>query len=320
VAALLEERRRSDPRGVLPPTPRMLEIYDAEHPSRRLTDPATALPLTPHALGGPALDAVQGDPRESLFAWLSTPGNPYFAPSFVNRVWAVYFGAGLVEPVDGFSVANPPSNPRLLDALANDFVAHGYDIRRLERMIVSSRAYQRSSAPSEGSRDDHGNFARALPRPLMAEVLVDALNDALGVPGEFGPDAPGSARAIEIATNRVESPDLARVFRIFGRPERTAVCDCERPAAPAVPQTLFLMTDSGLLAKIKSGRLRGLLGSDQSDAEIVDELFLTTLSRAPAGDESRAALEHVQERPDRGAAFVDILWALLNTREFILNH
>jgi hypothetical protein len=321
-AELLEERRRSDRGGALPPTPRLREVYTKAHPSRRLADPATGRSLAPRALGGPELDTAEGDPRESLFAWLTTPDNPYFARSFVNRVWAVYFGAGLVEPVDGFSVANPPTNPRLLDALANDFVAHGYDIRRLERTVLNSQAYQRSSAPTEGNLDDHGNLARSRPRPLMAEVLVDALNDALGVPGEFGPDAPPGARAIEIATNRVQSPDLARAFRIFGRPRRTAVCDCERLQEPAVPQTLFLMIDSGLLTKIKSGRLRGLLGCGRPDAEIVEELFLATLCRAPAGDECQAALDHVRGRSDRDreAAFVDILWALINTREFILNH
>jgi hypothetical protein len=317
---LLEERRRSSPGGVLPPTPRVREIYATMPPARRLNDPATGRVLAPRALGGPVVDPLVNDPRERLFQWLTTAGNPYFARSFVNRVWAVYFGAGLVEPVDGFSVANPPSNPRLLDALAAGFRTQGYDIRRLERILLSSRAYQRSSAPIEGNRDDQGNFARAQPRPLMAEVLVDALSDALGVPGEFGPDAPPGARAIEIATNQVESDDLARVFRIFGRPERTAVCDCERPRSPALPQTLFLMTDSGLLARIKSGRLRRLLSSGRSNAEIVEELFLATLSRAPDGEETSAALEHLQGRPDREAAFVDILWALLNTREFILNH
>ena len=134
-----------------------------------------------------------------------------------------------MDPVDGFSVTNPPSNPRLLDALAADFVAHGYDIRRLERLILNSRAYQRSSQPVAGNLDDRGNFARAMPRPMMAEVLVDAINATLGVPGDFGPDAPKGSRAIEIATNRVASPDLARAFRVFGRPERAAVCDCERP-------------------------------------------------------------------------------------------
>src|SRR5206468_12255035 len=124
--------------------------------------------------------------------------------SFVNRVWAVYFGAGLVDPVDAISVANPPSNGRLLDAMAADFVAHGYDLRRLERTILTSRAYHRSSTPNEGNLDDRGNFARSVPRTMMAEVLVDALNAALGVAGELGPDAPPGARAIEVATNRVQ--------------------------------------------------------------------------------------------------------------------
>src|SRR5262249_33578085 len=159
----------------------------------------------------------------------------------VNRVWAVYFGAGLVDPVDDFSVTNPPSNPRLLDALAAVFVADGYDIRRLERMVLNSRAYQRSSVPVAGNLDDRGNFARSVPRHLTAEVLVDAIDAALGVPGEFGPDAPKGARAVEIATNRVASPDLARAFRVLGRPERASACDCERPKAPTLSQTLFLM-------------------------------------------------------------------------------
>jgi hypothetical protein len=319
-AELLDERRRSSPDGALPPTPRLREIYTARRPARRLTDPATGRPLAARALGGPVLDGGLTDPRQRLFTWLTTPGNPYFTRSFVNRVWAIYFGAGLVEPVDGFSVANPPSNPRLLDALAADFREQGYDIRRLERTILMSRAYQRSSDPSEGNHEDNGNFARAMPRPLMAEVLVDALNDALGATGDFGPDAPAGARAIEIATNNVKSPDLARVFRIFGRPRRTAVCDCERPREPAVPQTLFLMTDGGLLAKIKAGRLRSLLESARHETEIVDELFLATLSRTPDDDERGAALDHIRARPDREAALFDVLWALINTREFVVNH
>jgi hypothetical protein len=320
-AELLEVRRRSDPGGVLPPTPRLREVYVAERPARQLADPATGRRLVPRALGGPTLEAEGDcDLRERLFAWLTGPGNPYFARSFVNRVWAAYFGVGLVDPVDGFSVANPPSNPRLLDALATDFVAHGYDIRQLEQTILRSRAYGRSSVPAEGSLDDQSNFTHAVPRSLMAEVLVDVLNAALGVPGEFGRDAPREARAIEIATNRVESPDLARIFRIFGRPQRTAVCDCERPREPAVPQTLFLMTDSGLLAKIRSGRVKGLCESCLGDSDIIDELFLATFSRVPAEDERRAALDHLRSRTDRSAALADVVWALLNTREFILNH
>ena len=318
-ARLLEQKRKSDPNGTLPPTPRLSEIYLGERPSRRLTDPATGRPFAPKALGGPELPA-SGDPRERLFAWLTQPDNPYFARSFVNRVWAVYFGVGLVDPVDGFSVANPPSNARLLDAMAAGFVARGYDIRRLERSILNSRAYQRSSEPCAGNLDDHGNFARAEPRPMMAEVLVDALNAALGVAGDFGSDAPKGARAIEIATNRVSSPDLARVFRVFGRPTRAAVCDCERPGKPALPQTLFLMTDAALLEKIKSGRLKDLVGSDRCDREVIEELFLAALSRPPDDDEARSAMNHLRKRPDRASGIADMFWALINTREFLLIH
>jgi hypothetical protein len=319
VAALLDERRKADPKGALPPIPRLREVYLLPRSSRRLANPDTGRPLAPRALGGPELPD-DGDPRERLFDWLAAPDNPYFARSFVNRVWAVYFGAGLVEPVDGFSVTNPPSNPRLLDALAADFVAHGYDIRRLERRILNSRAYQRSSQPVAGNLDDRGNFARSMPRPLMAEVLVDAINAALGVPGDFGPDAPKGSRAIEIATNQAESPDLARAFRAFGRPARAAVCDCERPKAPALTRTLFLMTDDALLAKLKAGRVGALAGSDRCDEEAVEELFLAALSRPPSGDEARSALDHLRTSPDRASGLADVLWALINTREFVLNH
>jgi hypothetical protein len=318
-AALLDERRKSDPAGRLPPIPRLREVYLSERPSRRLVEPATGRPLAPRALGGPEFP-VGGDPRERLFSWLTRPDNPYFARTFVNRVWAAYFRVGLVEPVDGFSVVNPPSNGRLLDALAADFVANGYNIRRLECTILRSRAYQRSSEPNGADIDAPGSLARSVPRTLRAEVLVDVLNTALGVPGDFGADAPLGSRAVEIATNRVTAPDLARVFRMFGRPPRTATCDCERPREPSVSQTLFLMTDAKLLDKIKSGRLKDLLASERCDVEIVEELFLASLSRIPTEDEARSALDHLRGRLDREAAFVDLFWALLNTREFRLNH
>jgi hypothetical protein len=265
-------------------------------------------------------EARGSDPRERLFDWLVTPDNPYFARSFVNRVWAVYFGVGLVDPVDDLSVANPPSNPRLLDALGADFAAHGHDILRFERMLLNSRAYQRASEPVAGNLEDERNFARSVPRPLMAEVLVDALDAALGVPGDFGPDAPPGARAIEIATNRVAMPDLARTFRVLGRPGRTSACDCERPKAPALARTLLLMTDGPLLARLGAGRVRTLAGSDRTDAEAVEELFLAALSRPPSPDEARSALEALRSSPDRASGLADVLWALINTREFVVNH
>ncbi len=284
-ARLLEQKRKADPNGTLPPTPRLSEIYLVRASFAAAGRPRDRPAVRAQGAGRAGAARVRRPARAAL-RLADEPDNPYFARSFVNRVWAVYFGVGLVDPVDGFSVANPPSNARLLDALAAGFVAQGYDIRRLERSILNSRAYQRSSEPCDGNLDDHGNFARAEPRPMMAEVLVDALNTALGVAGDFGSDAPKGARAIEIATNRVASPDLARVFRVFGRPARAAVCDCERPGKPALPQTLFLMTDAALLDKIKSGRLKDLADSDRCDAEVVEELFLATLSRLPDDDEA----------------------------------
>jgi hypothetical protein len=159
----------------------------------------------------------------------------------------------------------------------------------------------------------------------MAEAVVDMLDAALGATAGFGADVLPGARAIEIASNRVADKHLAHIFRIFGRPARTAACDCERSQEPAVPQTLFLMSDPVLLEKIRKGRLQQLLTANKTDEEIVEELFLATLSRFPDDREKRAALEHVQGgdglkiRPTKENAFVDIVWALINTREFILN-
>jgi hypothetical protein len=154
----------------------------------------------------------------------------------------------------------------------------------------------------------------------MAEVVVDVLNSALGTSEDLGPDAPPGSHAIEVATNRPRDAHLARVFRLFGRPARTTTCDCERSAEPTIPQDLFRMTDPALLKKITTGRLAKLLEAKKADAEVVEELFLATLSRWPDANEKRDALDHVRGAKDRAAAFADVVWALINTREFILNH
>ncbi|HMF10953.1 MAG TPA: DUF1549 domain-containing protein, partial [Gemmataceae bacterium] len=315
---LIQERRQREPSKAGPPVPRLQEIY-VSNDLRRLQNPETNRRLSPKALGGPELD-YSGDCREKLFQWLVRPDNPFFARSFVNRVWAMYFGVGLVEPVDNFSVANPPSNERLLDALARDFIDHRFDIRHLERTILMSRTYQLSAVPNTTNRSDHKNFSHANPRRLMAEVVVDVLNSALDVTENFGREVPPGIHAIEIAPNRIQNPDLASIFRIFGRPPRTAACDCERSMEPAVPQTLFTMIDENLMKKIKTGRLQKLLASRKTDESMVEELFLATLSRFPNDAEKLAALNHVKQNKDRPAGFVDVVWALINTREFILNH
>src|SRR5205823_1301184 len=196
--------------------------------------------LAPKALGGPELPA-DGDPRVGLFEWMRSSDNPLFARSFVNRVWAHYFGRGLVDPVDNFSVANPPSNERLLDALARSFVESKYDIRKLERDVLLSRTYQLTARPNATNRHDRTNYSRSYPRRLMAEQVVDVLNTALGVTENFGPEVPPGIRAIEIAPSRLQqNQNVTNMFRLFGRPTRAATCDCERPTEPALPQTLFL--------------------------------------------------------------------------------
>jgi hypothetical protein len=316
-ARLLEERRRTGQGDK--PLPRLREIHVSQEELRRQPDPDTRAPLPARALGGPEIP-FDGDARARLLAWLVRPDNPYFARALVNRVWAHYFGSGLVDPVDSFSVANPPSNERLLDALAADFVHSGHDFRRLERLLLQSRTYQLSSVPEGRGTGNLRPFTHAPVRRLMAEVVADMLDDALGVREGVGADAPPGARAIEVATNRVRQPHLAEVFRIFGRPPRAALCDCERPREPSIPQTLFLMTDPHLLKKIASGRLKTLLASTKSDDEIIAELFLATVSRFPDEREKRAAREHVAGKKDRRAGLIDVLWALVNTRELILNH
>lgn len=276
--------------------------------------------LAPKALGGPEIEA-KGDRRVALFAWLTEPDNPFLARSFVNRVWAHYFGTGLVDPVDNFSVANPPSNEQLLDVLARDFIEHKYNLRRLERAILLSRTYQLTALPNETNRHDRNGYSRSYPRRMMAEVVVDVLNSALGVAENFGPEVPPGVKAVDVAPNRLQqNPNLTNIFRLFGRPPRTATCDCERAAEPALPQTLYLMTDPALLTKITSGRVKELLATSKSDEELVEELFLATLSRFPTAREKEKLTAHIQNKKERRAGVIDVAWALINTREFILNH
>jgi hypothetical protein len=293
-------------------------------PVKALTDPETGRSLPPKALGGPVLPIEPGhDVREDLFEWMASPGNPYFARSFVNRVWAHYFGVGLVEPVDDFSVANPPTNARLLDALAHDFVAHDYDVRHVERMILNSRTYQLSAVPNATNKFDKNNFARGYVRPMMAEAVVDVLNDALGAVEKFGADARADARMIEVGASRLQgNGNLAYALRIFGRPPRTTACDCERSLDPALPQTLYRMTDPAILGKVtaNTGRLAKLLKANPDDRAVLEELFLATLTRLPTAAEKEAFAQYRGREKSRAAAFQDTLWALINTREFILNH
>jgi hypothetical protein len=301
------------------------EMFAAGRNARPRPNPATGRAPTPKSLGGPEMPIKAGeDVRVKLAEWITAPDNPFFAKSFVNRVWAHYFGIGLVNPVDDFSLANPPTNARLLDALAEEFVKSGYNIRKLERTILLSRTYQLDYKPNETNKFDKNNFSHAYVRPLMAEQVVDVLNSALGVGETFNAadGAPAGTKVVEVGSSRIANPNLAYALRIFGRPPRTTACDCERAAEPALPQTLFRMTDASILAKFtdRNGRVAALGKSKLSDEDLADELFLATLSRLPKAAEKLDAVKHLKEAKSRQEAVTDLVWALVNTREFILNH
>jgi len=308
---------------------REMFVSDRSTGRARKANPATGLTPSPRALGGPEIPHESGkDTRAALAKWLTTQDNPYFARSFVNRVWAHYFGIGLVNPVDDFSVANPPTNPRLLDALARNFAESGFDLRKLERTLLMSRTYQLSYDDNPSNKFDTNNYSRAYIRPLMAEQVVDILNSALNVSEIFtGVDeAPAGTKMIEVGASKIADTNLAYVLRIFGRPQRTTACDCERALEPALPQALFRMTDQTLLAKFNDpkGRVRSIVQAISSSEEQVDELFLATLTRYPTPKEKADALAHMKTKSVDSKSQVEalnaLLWALINTREFILNH
>jgi hypothetical protein len=315
----LELRRRQRQQGGDPAElPRLQEVFLSPR-DRPLTDAAPAASALPQAPGGPLLQST-GDPREALLEWLVQRDNPFFARSFVNRIWAKYFGAGLVEPVDDLSAANPPRLPRLLDRLAHEFIDRGYDIAHIERLILSSDAYQRSSLPAGNNAAYPHGLARAQVRPLLAESLLDALNAALETAEDFGTDAPPGSQAIELAPNRFSDPRINEMFRILGRGDRRSLCDCDRPAGPTIRQPIFLMSDPRIQEKIRGSRLARLLAENKSDDQIITEFYLATLSRYPDPSEREFALAHVASCPDRATAHTDLVWALINSREFITNH
>jgi hypothetical protein len=302
-----------------------LFVIATPNPREVMEHPETKKPLNPKLLGGAELTYRKGeDLRAEVMKWMRSPENTFFARSFANRVWGHYLGLGLVDPVDDFSLANPPSNAALLDALAKEFIRLNFDIRALEKQILMSRTYQTSAKPNATNKFDRNNYSRYYVRSMIAEVVLDTLNSSLGVPEKFGGEIPNDKpRAmIEIGSSRIQNPTLSYLLRIFGRPPRSTACDCERAMEPALPQTLFLMTDEGLGLKMrdKNNRLNRLLTSEKDDLKVLDELFLATLTRLPTKSDQEAFLAYKAKGKDRVTTMTDTLWSLINTREFILNH
>jgi Protein of unknown function (DUF1549)/Protein of unknown function (DUF1553) len=278
--------------------------------------PVTGKVLPPKPLAGlaPTLDADR-DPREALADWITSPDNPFFAKVIVNRVWADLMGKGIVDPVDDLRATNPPSNGPLLDALADDFRNNGHDLKKLLRTIMSSHVYGLSSLTKGRNAADGRNFSRHYRQRLRAEVLLDAVSDITSVPETFEAMPPGS-RAMELWTVRGRSLFLDS----FGRPDPNQDPPCERSAETTVVQALHLMNAPNLHRKVTAdnGRAAELAKSNKSPREIVEEIYLSVYSRPPGDDERRIAEALFTEAgTTRRRATEDVMWALVNTPEFV---
>jgi len=286
--------------------------------SGEVKHPKTQKEVTPCALDSSPLPATyHGDRREALVEWLTSPRNPFFARIIVNRIWRHLMGRGLVEPVDDMRVTNPPSNESLLDWLAQDFVQHGYDLKYLIRTILRSETYQRSAEPAHGNARDTRYYSHYPFKRLGAEQLMDAITSATGVPEKFN-GYPAGLRAAQLPDTTVPSYFL----ELFGRPARNTPCECERSDEPNLGQVLHLMNNIGINAKLsaKNGRVAALMAAKLPDDKVVEELYLASISRFPTPQERRQAVQLMARAKNRQQAAEDILWALMNSKEFVFNH
>jgi WD40 repeat protein len=309
---------RSKGAGLSPPISAGTETFYAGE-LRAVSHPVTGAPMTPRPPDGPELPNTAGtDPRRAFAEWLTDPENPHFARAAVNRVWAAFFGRGFVEPVDDFRISNPASNEELLSALAGDFARHGYDLKHLMRTILNSRLYQFSGTPNEYNLHDTRHFSRSYRRRLPAEVLLDAVNDITGAQDEFNGCPPGT-RAMQTWSYKVSSHFLDA----FGRPNPSSDCPCERDTRASVVQALHLMNSPQIQEKLASsnGQVQRWVESPMTTEELITEIYLATLARFPTPREVEQAMA-AYGHPDatRRTATEDILWALLNSPEFVFNH
>lgn len=293
-----------------------------------VTNPATDEPAAPKFLGAETPKFGEDDDRlEALAAWLAGHNreNSLFAKTQVNRIWFHLLGRGIVEPIDDFRATNPPSNGPLLDALTRDFVESGYDLRHVIRRIMASRMYQLSAVPNDTNRDDEANFSHALLRPLEAEQLLDAINQVAGTTSKFHgyPDGVRAGQLAGVRGDRARDEALtgSEVFlEKFGKPPRLLTCECERSTETTLGQAFQLIsgpTIHEMLAR-PDNRLQTLLDSGRSSAELVDELFWSALSRGPNDDERRSCVVLLDKAKDRRLALEDVVWSLVNAKEFLL--
>jgi hypothetical protein len=252
-----------------------------------------------------------------LADWLTSKQNPLFAKSMANRIWSYFFGRGIIEPVDDIRASNPPSNAALLDALTKDFLASGYDLRKLIRTIVNSRTYQLAYKSNEWNEDDETNFSHALPRRLTAEQLFDAVYIAAGTRPKLDL-APKDSLAQDLP-----DPSIGRggFLDIFGRPERQTSCECERRSEMSLVQALNLLNGSTIAEAIADpeGRIAKLILGGATNRALVEEIYVSTLGRAPQSSELDYALTYLGKGGGRAERAQDLMWALMNSNAFLFN-
>jgi hypothetical protein len=294
-------------------------------------NPKTKQPVPPTPLASPSSPIPPGDdPRQALADWMTSPENPFFAKMLVNRYWKHFMGSGLVEPEDDMRVTNPPSNPELLEALAAHFITSGFDLKDLVRTISNSRVYQLSSHPNSFNQTDRQNFSRFSPKRLPAEILLDAIDELAGSGTPF-PGLPPSIRAVQLPDDSFNAHSY--FLTAFGRPEMTTACECERTQDANLAQTLHLVNSPDLHKKLTApdGRAAQLARDPRPHEEKIRNVYKLAYAREPAPEELIAARQYLQEKIDElddpekmsatlQEAYEDIIWAFINTKEFLFNH
>ena len=268
---------------------------------------------------------AQPDRLQRLAAWVSDAGNERFAATQANRIWGQLMGRGIVEPVDDFRSTNPPSNPELFDALRNEFVTHDFDVRHLMKVILNSTTYQLSSFSDESGDQSLGCFAQVVPRRLTAEQTLDAIGQVLDVPIPFGGHDIGT-RAVQLkgvrnGGHRYSPPEIGdRFLTLFGKPNRLQTCECERTNETTLAQTFEMVSGEIVTALLTQSpnAIENRLNEGLADSEMIETFYWAALSRAPTAEEAAASVRYLERQDDRRRGLEDLVWALLNSNEFLL--
>ncbi|HEX4145084.1 MAG TPA: DUF1549 domain-containing protein [Pirellulales bacterium] len=297
---------------------------DLIQPSKGRPQPPTPLDGQPLALDDPA------DRRVHLAHWLTAPENPYFTRAITNRVWANFFGVGLVEKVDDLRLTNPASNEELLAASAKYLADNHFDLKALMRAILQSATYQRSSQPTPENIQDERFYTRYYPKRLKAEVLIDALSQVTDVPTQFQIRTGGNVKDVrdlplgKRAMQQVDIDANGYFFKSFGRPARQITCECERSSQPTMVQVLNISNGDTLNQKLeaKDNRIDKLLAAGASDEQVLEDVYLSALSRLPTPEEKSRLLATIAEsnEPNHRLLLEDVYWGVLSSKEFLFNH